>query len=121
MDAKAAWDASKRLVAGEYNDDRYWRARHYLCMHGSSNSLHKAFCTLYYEKMQRRYCADIGIGFDDATGAVCENFATSPKTTPHGINGIVIAGGAVIGRNVTISHQVTIGRSRGGCSYGSVK
>lgn len=30
MDAKAAWDAFKRLVAGEYNDDRYWRARHYV-------------------------------------------------------------------------------------------
>ena len=37
-----------------------------------------------------------------------------PNITSHGLNGIVIAGGAKIGRNVTISHQVTIGRSRGG-------
>lgn len=31
---------------------------------------------------------------------------------PHGIKGIVIAGGAQIGKNVYISHQVTIGRSK---------
>lgn len=37
-----------------------------------------------------------------------------PLYNPHGINGIVIAAGARIGRNCSISHQVTIGRSRNG-------
>lgn len=41
----------------------------------------------------RRSCADIALGFDDATGAAVENFAGPPNITPHGLNGIVIAGG----------------------------
>ena len=32
----------------------------------------------------------------------------------HNLNGIVIAAGAIIGKNCFLSHQVTIGRNRGG-------
>lgn len=59
-----------------------------------------------------RNAADISLGWGE--DGPRENFATPPNLTAHGINGIVIAGGATIGGNVTISHQVTIGRSRGG-------
>ena len=41
-------------------------------------------------------------------------FESRPVFNPHGINGIVIAGGAKIGKNCHISHQVTIGASRNG-------
>lgn len=36
---------------------------------------------------------------------------------PHGLYGIVISYNTVIGRNVTIYHQVTIGEGKGGAPY----
>lgn len=35
-------------------------------------------------------------------------------TLPHGIKGIIVSHNAVIGKNVTIFHQVTIGEGKGG-------
>lgn len=35
----------------------------------------------------------------------------------HNLNGIVIAAGAIIGKNCFLSHQVTIGRNRGGTDH----
>ena len=113
MFVKRAARMIKRIICGKYNDTRFWRYRHMLCKPGSLNPLKKAVYAQYYERMMRRYCADIPIGWDDDTAKICENFAGPPSITDHGINGIVIAGGAKIGKNVVISHQVTIGRSRG--------
>ncbi|MBQ2244967.1 MAG: hypothetical protein II320_03900 [Oscillospiraceae bacterium] len=38
----------------------------------------------------------------------------SPPHLPHGLNGIIVSHNAVIGKNCTIFHQVTIGEGRGG-------
>lgn len=72
------------------------------------------FYKIYYKKELRRSCSDIALGFDDSNGRIIENFKTPPNLTTHGLNGIIIAGGAQFGSNVTISQQVTVGRSRGG-------
>ena len=55
-------------------------------------------------------CADIYID----SKMKSDIFLSRPQFNPHGINGVVIAGGAKIGRNCHISHQVTIGASRNG-------
>ena len=38
----------------------------------------------------------------------------SPPNLPYGLNGIIVSHNAVIGSNVTIFHQVTIGEGKGG-------
>ena len=53
--------------------------------------------------------ADIGLNFDHNIFA-----DGKPADNRHGLNGIVIAGGATIGKDAFISHQVTIGRSMNG-------
>lgn len=113
MLARKAANMAKRIITGKYNDTRFWRYRHALCKPGSISPFKKLVYAQYCERMMRRYCADIAIGWDDDAARICENFAGPPSITDHGINGIVIAGGAKIGKNVVISHQVTIGRNRG--------
>lgn len=70
--------------------------------------LAKNFARYYVSKTNRVFCADI------AYNAHAENNIKYPPKLGHGINGIFIASGAIIGRNCFLSHQVTIGRSSGG-------
>ena len=93
MFVKRAARMAKRIICGKYNDTRFWRYRHALCKPGSISPLKKVVYAQYCERMMRRYCADIAIGWDDDTAKICENFAGPPSITNHGINGIVIAGG----------------------------
>ena len=86
-------EITKRVITGKYNDERFWRYRHAICCPGSIGRLRRMFYIQYCERMMRRYCADIAIGWDDDTAKICENFAGPPSITNHGINGIVIAGG----------------------------
>lgn len=115
MNEKVAdlWRKFKAIFCRKYDNNKFWNIRHALETPEKLNPLVRAVYILYYEKENRRSNADIAIGFDEKNGKVRENFASPPNITNHGINGIVIAGGAQIGKNVTISHQVTIGRSRG--------
>ena len=41
------------------------------------------------------------------------SFATPPNL-PHGLYGVMVSHNAIIGKNVTILHQVTIGEGKGG-------
>lgn len=113
MGIKDVWHAVRSHLVWTYDDEKFWSARHALCMPGSVGPIRKAVYQLYVQREMRRSNADIPLGWNDDAGCTCENFASPPNITAHGLNGIVIAGGAVIGKNVTISHQVTIGRSRG--------
>lgn len=107
------WDRVRDVLTGAYNDKKFWHIRHALCMPGGVRGFRRMFYWVYFKRECRRNCADIMLGWDDAANAPRENFASPPNITAHGINGIVIAGGATIGHNVTIFHQVTIGRSHG--------
>lgn len=88
--------------------DKYWKRRtsFFQC---KKNSLKYFYLQFWLKRQDRAHSADIGLdyGLGDA-------FAAPPLYNPHGINGIIIAAGARIGRNCSISHQVTIGRSRNG-------
>ena len=46
---------------------------------------------------------------------------TSKPVFPHGINGVFLSGGSIIGKNCVIFQQVTIGNNRiiGSKSYGA--
>ena len=71
----------------------------------------KTYVALLDKKQNERQSADISIDSQMEKDV----FESRPIFNPHGINGIVIAQGARIGKNCRISHQVTIGRSMGGC------
>lgn len=62
-------------------------------------------CKAYVSKINRRYGAYIG--YDLNAG---NNFKGRPKLG-HELSGIIIAAGAIIGKNCFIEHQVTIGKT----------
>ena len=92
-------------VVQHYNHKKYWRMRDYVASH-------KNLLALYYlfriKKMDAFNNASLGTHLGE-----CAYFKSHPNL-PHGINGIVVSHRAVIGENVTIFHQVTIGEGRGG-------
>ena len=112
MVLRGLWHHLRNVLVGGYDDEKFWKRRH-LVVTGEAHGFRKVYYSLYIDRVMRRCAADIMPGWSDERSCPCENFAAPPNITAHGINGIVIAGGAKIGRNVTIFHQVTIGRSRG--------
>lgn len=93
-------------MADGFDYDKYWSRREKL-YHPKTNKLLKLYYKYYIRRTNRRQNADINcFTFGE------DNFRGRPKLG-HGLNGIVVAGGAIIGENCYISHQVTIGRSRG--------
>lgn len=94
-----------RYIGWDY--DKYWSSREAL-FDPKTNKIKYFMCKSYVSKTNRRYAADIAY---DVRGG--NNFKGRP-ILGHKLNGIVIAAGAIIGKNCYISHQVTIGRSKGG-------
>ena len=85
-----------------YNRDLYWKRREYVTKRGGVLLL-KYYYLFYIKKCDAFNNASMGT--DLGAGAT---FAEIPEL-PHGLNGIIIAPGAKIGKHVTIFHQVTIG------------
>lgn len=96
----------KKLYLG-WDYDKYWGCREAL-FDPSTNKIKYLYCKHYISQVHRRQCADIAYNIE--TG---NNFKGRP-ILGHKLNGIVIASGAIIGKNCYLSHQVTIGRSNGG-------
>ena len=94
----------KSMVMG-YNYDKYWNRRTKI-FDSNIPRMIKAYYKFYLRRVDAKNGADINI-----VEEIGNNFKTRP-ILPHGIKGVVIAGGAMIGNNVIISHQVTIGRSK---------
>ena len=87
--------------------DKYWDCREAL-FDPKTCRLKFLYCKHYVSITNRRQNADI---------AYCIEAGNNFKGRPilgHNLNGIVIAAGAIIGKNCFLSHQVTIGRNRGG-------
>ncbi|WKZ98222.1 serine O-acetyltransferase [Lactobacillus delbrueckii] len=93
-----------RYIGWDY--DKYWSSREAL-FDPKTNKIKYFMCKSYVSKTNRRYAADIAY---DVRGG--KNFKGRPILR-HKLNGIVIAAGAIIGKKCYISHQVTIGRSKG--------
>ncbi len=94
-----------------YDADRYWKYRK-LVIENRGGSLFASvlnrFRLLYIKRCDAFNNASLGthMGFGAA-------FKTVPNF-PHGLYGIIVSHNAVIGANVTIFHQVTIGEGKGG-------
>lgn len=99
-------DKLKGIYLG-YDYEKYWACRDAL-FDPRTNKLKFWYCKHYVSVTNRKNNADIA--YNLAQG---NNFKDHP-TVAHRMNGVVIAAGAIIGKNCFISHQVTIGRSRGG-------
>lgn len=91
----------------DWDYDKYWNSRDAL-YDKKTNKLKYFFCKAYVSKQNRKQAADIAYNVKAEN-----NFKDHPKLG-HKLNGIVIAAEAKIGYNCFISHQVTIGRSKGG-------
>ena len=90
-----------------FDYDKYWKMREYVVSHRGGL---KAYYYLYrIKKMDAYHNASLGthIGFQSA------GFEDRPNL-PHGLNGIIVSNEAVIGKNCTLYHQVTIGGGNGG-------
>ena len=93
-----------------YNGKKYWEYRKKVLDY-HDGAVNKIICTLrllYIKRCDAFNNATTGthLGF----GAVFE----TPPYLPHGLYGIVISHNAIIGKNATIYHQVTIGGVKGG-------
>lgn len=89
---------NRRLVRDSCRDA--WRAMEIRSRGANtSNYLYKRLCMLRYNRICSRYACDLPLA------------AEIPKSVnfPHGMNGIFISLGAVLGENCTIFQQVTIG------------
>lgn len=93
-----------------YNETKYWKYRNEVisCVGGRVGILKCQLKLLYIKRCDAFNNASLGthLGF----GA---SFADIPNF-PHGLYGIVISHNAVIGKNCTIYHQVTIGEGHDG-------
>ncbi|AZV55529.1 serine acetyltransferase [Clostridium sp. AWRP] len=97
----------KNWVKG-FNYDKYWNRREKI-FDPHTNKILKMYYKLYIYRVNYKNNADIN--FIEEWG---DCFQGGRPTLGHNLNGIVIAAGARIGKNCFLSHQVTIGRSRGG-------
>lgn len=93
-----------------YNERKYWKYRNAVISAGEGR-FETFFCKMklmYIKRCDAFNNATLGthLGF----GAY---FSDIPNL-PHGLYGIVISHNAVIGKNVTIYHQVTIGEGKNG-------
>ena len=101
-------EALARSVLQKYNHQKYWNYRAKVIDPAYKSKLGN-YRMLWYIKR-----AD---AFNNASTGTHINFGAkfaSPPNLPHGLNGIIISHNAVIGKNCTIFHQVTIGEGRGG-------
>lgn len=102
-------DKLKKLIinhANSFNYEKYW-TRHDRVFNPKIPKMLKLYYLYWLRRMDIKHSAHIYRILDGKN-----NFASWP-VLGHGLNGIVIAGGAQIGKNCYLSHQVTIGRSRG--------
>lgn len=89
-----------------YNEKKYWKMRDHIVAHPSG--LKSKYYLLRIKRMDAFNNASLGTHLGH-----CATFASKPYL-PHGLNGIIVSNDAVIGKECTIYHQVTIGGGNGG-------
>lgn len=103
------WQSLKNQVSAHigFPYSKYWKWREkYFSPH--TNVLVRGYLVFRMRRLEYREGASIAL----PSRKDGNNFASPPKLG-HGFFGIIIAGGARIGKDCFLSHQVTIGRSRG--------
>lgn len=96
----------KSLVQ-HYNHRKYWDLRNKV-IDKKLNIFTRVYSLYRIKRMDARNCASMGTHLDKSA------FFSTPPILPHGLYGIIVSHNAVIGKNVTIFHQVTIGQGKGG-------
>lgn len=96
-----------RSAVQHYDHEKYWRLRNKITSK-KGNKLSRLICLYRIKRMDAKNCASLGTYLDKSA-----SFA-SPPQLPHGLYGIIVTHNAVIGKNATIYHQVTIGQGNGG-------
>ena len=95
-------------VIQHYNHEKYWKMRKQLLDNKSKvNKIVKLYYLFRIKRMDAFHNASMGTDFN--RGA---KFMT-PPSLPHGLNGIIIAPDAEIGRNCIIFQRVTIAQKNG--------
>lgn len=96
-----------RSIVQHYDHEKYWRLRDRV-VSGRGNKLNRLICLYRIKLMDAKNLATFGTHLEKS--AV---FKSRPNL-PHGLYGIMVSHNAVIGKNATIFHQVTIGEGNGG-------
>ena len=96
-----------RSLVQHYNHKKYWCWRDKITSRRGSK-LGRTILLYKIKRMDAHNCASMGTYISKSA-----SFATPPNL-PHGLYGIMVSRNAVIGKNVTIFHQVTIGEGKGG-------
>lgn len=97
-----------RSVVQRYDHDKYWHRRAIVVDPARGSALGDLLRLYYIKRADAFNNASMG------THRNCGASFASPPRLPHGLNGIIVSHNAVIGKNCTIFHQVTIGEGRGG-------
>lgn len=108
MKEKVKLNLLETLMRGRvqhFNRNKYWKMReHVLAYRGGVCK--KIVCTYFLYRIKKCDAFNnASLGTHIGYGA---RFANMPSF-PHGLNGIVVSHNAIIGKNCTIYHQVTIG------------
>ena len=96
-----------RSLVQHYDHKKYWRWRNKIT-NGKGNKLSRVILLYKIKRMDSKNCATLGTHLEKS------EFFDTPPNFPHGLDGIVVSHNAVIGKNATIFHQVTIGEGKGG-------
>lgn len=96
-----------RSKVQHYDHNGYWKLRTKLTS-GKGNILQRLVWLYRIKYMDAKNGASLG------THLTKSALFSSPPQFPHGLYGIIVSHNAVIGRNATIFHQVTIGEGKGG-------
>lgn len=96
-----------RSLVQHYDHKKYWNWRNKITS-GKGSKIKRAILLYKLKKMDAKNCASTGTHLGKSA-----SFATPPNLS-HGLYGIIVSHNAVIGENVTIFHQVTIGEGNGG-------
>lgn len=101
-----------RSIIQHYNENRYWKYRNIVINHNNKIPRFIKVILLFYIKRLDAF-NNASLGTSLGCGTI---FKDIPKL-PHGLYGIITSKNAIVGKNCTIFHQVTIGEGRGGPNY----
>ena len=97
-----------KKIVQHYDHEKYWKYRAIVVDPAKGSRLGDLYRLWYIKRADAFNNASMGTHRN--MGAA---FATPPHL-PHGLNGIIVSHNAVVGKNATIFHQVTIGEGRYG-------
>lgn len=101
-------EAFMRSVVQRYTHEKYWKYREIVIDPARGSRIGDLFRLFYIKR------AD---AFNNASMGTHRNFGAvfaEPPHLPHGLNGIIVSHHAVVGKDCTIFHQVTIGEGKDG-------